>query len=122
MNIKIQEMKFITIHENLKKKKKFFHYPTNVLSFMSLVISSRPVTGSKHRFFSNPANSCSPAIANTNRKNITTITEFIISGVAEKSVIISILRFFIDEIVLKGLKTLKDLKTLRFTPLLLEKR
>ena len=95
-------------------------YPIVVLSVL-LDRSINPVVASKHRFLVNPANNCNPAIAKTNKKNKTTITESKINLKAPNNVVNKTLKAFIEDIVLKGLKTLKDRNTFKFTLLLFKR-
>jgi hypothetical protein len=63
-----------------------------------------------------PVKSCVPAIANTKKKKKSTSIESLSKGIALISEDTMTLKPATDEMVLRGLITLKDLRALRLTP------
>lgn len=84
---------------------------------MGTLSSIRPVSILKHLFLNAPVNNWHPAIANIRKKNMSTRMESLSKGTALIRAATMIRRPYTLEIVLRGLITLKDLNTLRLTPL-----
>lgn len=81
-----------------------------------------PTFGLKHLFIKFPLIVYKPAIANTPKKNNNIMIVSLSKGIADNRATIKTLRPSILEIVLRGLKTLKDLRAFNLTSPVLAKK